>query len=65
VFPDQNYSHVFEAISQASTHALNVSQFKEPIRLDDFKDGRIFIVQDISEAKNKIEVSWESFSLRL
>lgn len=56
--PDQNFSHIFEATSQASAHALNVSRFKEPVRLDDFKDGRIFIVQDISEDKNKIEVSW-------
>jgi hypothetical protein len=58
VSPDQNFSHIFEAISQASTHALNVSLFKEPVRLDDFKDGRIFIVQDISEDKNKIESGW-------
>lgn len=58
VSPDQNFSYIFEATSQASAHALNVSRFKEPVRLDDFKDGRIFIVQDISEDKNKIEVSW-------
>jgi histone acetyltransferase (RNA polymerase elongator complex component) len=32
VSPDQNFSHIFEAISQASTHALNVSLFKEPVR---------------------------------
>ena len=59
VTPEQNFSHVFEAISQASSHALNVSRFKEPVRLDEFKDGRIFMLQNISGTeKNKIEVSW-------
>ena len=36
VSPDQNFPHVLEAISQASTHALNVSRFKKPVRVDDF-----------------------------
>ena len=32
--------------------------FYRKLRIDDYKDGRVFFVQDISDMKNKIEVSW-------
>ena len=58
VSTEQNFSQIFEAISAASNHALNNARFTEKLRIDDYKDGRVFLVQDISDMKNKIEVSW-------
>jgi uncharacterized protein YqgV (UPF0045/DUF77 family) len=57
VSTEQNFSQIFEAISAASNHALNNARFTEKLRIDDYKDGRVFLVQDISDMKNKIEVS--------
>jgi uncharacterized protein YqgV (UPF0045/DUF77 family) len=58
VSTEHNFSQIFEAISAASNHALNYTRFTEKLRIDDYKDGRIFLVQDISDMKIKIEVSW-------
>jgi hypothetical protein len=58
VSTEQNFSQIFEAISSASNHALNNARFTEKLRIDDYKYGRVFLVQDISDMKNKIEVSW-------
>jgi uncharacterized protein YqgV (UPF0045/DUF77 family) len=58
VSTEHNFSQIFEAISAARNHALNYTRFTEKLRIDDYKDGRIFLVQDISDMKIKIEVSW-------
>ena len=58
VSTEHNFSQIFEAISAASNHALNNTRLTEKLRIDDYKDGRVFLVQDISDMKNKIEVSW-------
>jgi uncharacterized protein YqgV (UPF0045/DUF77 family) len=58
VSTEHNFSQIFDAISAASNHALNYTRFTEKLRIDDYKDGRIFLVQDISDMKIKIEVSW-------
>ena len=51
------FSQIFEAISAASNHALNNTRFTEKLRINEYKDGRVFLAQDISDMKNKIEVS--------
>ena len=52
VSTEPNFSQIFEAISAASSHALNNTRFTEKLRIDDYKDGRVFLVQDISDMKN-------------
>ena len=47
VSTEQNFSQIFEATSAASNHALNNTHFTEKLRIDDYKDGRVFLVQDI------------------
>ena len=61
VSTEHNFSQIFEAISSAaSNHSLNNTRFTEKLKIDDYmyKDGRVFLVQDNSDMKNKIEVSW-------
>ena len=60
VSTEHNFPQIFEAISAASNHALNNTRFTEKLKIDDYmyKYGRVFLVQDISDMKNKIEVSW-------
>lgn len=55
---EKNFSQVLEAISLASHHGLTSSRFKEPISMNDFKDGRAFLVKGIENIKDRIEVSW-------